>query len=177
MARGGGLSGGMHIVIQSVDAATVHAGLSRLERALTGSGLADFFATTAAPYLAARAQNRFAQEGDDVVGAWAPLRLYTQNIRASQGYGAAHPINRRTGEMENYIVGSPPAIVSGTDGGVMRFPGPPASGKLVEKIRTAQIGFDGGKGGPSTVPRPVLGVNATDLEALLIGLAKHIEGY
>lgn len=167
----------MHIVVESINASSVYAGLSRLERALTGSGLADFFATTAAPYLAVRAQNRFSQEGDDAVGAWAPLRQFTQNIRASQGYGPAHPINKRTGELENYIVGSPPAIVSGTDGGVMRFPGPAASGKLAEKVRTAQIGFDGGKSRPSTVPRPVLGVSVTDLEALLVGLAKHIEGY
>lgn len=171
-----GLSGGVQIVVTGIDAATVHAGLSRLERALTGSGLANFFATAVTPYLQERARERFASEGDDAVGAWAPLRLFTQNIRASQGYGPAHPINRRTGELENYITNSPPAITTGPDGGVLRYPGRTAGGELGRKVSTAQIGLPGGRIMADTVPRPVLGVSSTDLEAVLYGLMMHIAG-
>jgi len=156
------------------DAVGVEAMLLRMEAALTGPGLVQYLATIVDPYLRTRAQDRFRSEGDDVTGPWAPLSPFTQNDRAAHGYGPAHPINRRTGQMEDFIVGAPSNILVAPYGARLVYPGRRASGLLGKKVETAQRGI---QGHPYTPPRPVLGVNARDLEMVLLGLAMHIESF
>lgn len=169
-------TGFIDVVITGDDTA-VQAALLRLEIALAPPGMAHFLGTMVEPYLQTRARNRFASEGDDVSGGWAPLAPFTENIRRRQGYGAAHPINRRTGQLENYITNTPATIITGGDTSVLKYPGKSPTGKLRDKVRTAQVGDPGTKGSPMTPPRPVLGMNATDLEAVLVGLANHLGDY
>jgi hypothetical protein len=153
------------------DSAGVQAMLTRLESKLMPPNIGAFLHVTVDPYLQKRASARFANEGDDVVGAWAPLQAATEGIRSSQGYGAAHPINRRTGILENYIVNAGGDVNVNPAGATLTFPGAPASGELADKVQTAQIG----RANPDTVARPVLGLNDNDLLAVLTATALYIQ--
>lgn len=143
--------------------------LDRLDTRLNPVAVAGFLGAEVAPYLKHRAKTRFAQEGDDVTGGWAPLKEATQTIRASQGYGAAHPINKRTGELERYITGDANEKIHPW-GASLTLPGSAPAGDLVDKLRTAQAGDT------RAVPRPVLGMNWQDMGAVLFLLADYVEG-
>lgn len=143
--------------------------LDILDTALNPVALAGFLGATVDPYLRSRAKTRFEQEGDDVTGGWAPLKEATQNIRISLGYGAAHPINKREGDLEDYIVDSPNALLVHPWGASLKLPGKPPQGDMIDKMETAQ------RGGPRTVPRPVLGMNERDLAFVLLALATHVK--
>lgn len=145
--------------------------LLALDTALNPVAIGGFLQGVVEPYLRERASSRFAQEGDDVVGKWAPLKESTQSYRTQAGYGASHPINRRTGELEEYITGSPVRQLVAPWGAALTMPGNPPAGDLKEKVSIAQIG--GGE--YNTIPRPVLGMNHNDLLFVLTGLAFHIE--
>ena len=143
---------------------------------LTPFGMAAFLGKTMGPYIQSRARDRFMSEGDDVSGPWAPLREVTQNIRAEStdiSVGADHPINKRTGELEEYVTGSGYKFWPTAMGGTLRFPGS-ASGKqsVREKMKTAQKG----RARPKTVPRPVLGFNETDLMFFQAALSFYVTG-
>ena len=153
------------------DTAGVQAMLQNLELKLAPPNIAAFLHVEVDPYLAMRAANRFSNEGDDVTGPWAPLQPATQAIRSSQGFGASHPINVRTGELERYIVNSGGDTSVNPAGATLTFPGSPASGELADKVQTAQSG----RGVPPTVPRPVLGLNQNDLLAVLTATALYIQ--
>lgn len=161
---------GMSISIIGNDAG-VQAMLHAVDTALNPVAIAGFLGAEVDPYLRGRARDRFAQEGDDAVGGWAPLREATQDIRAQMGYGPAHPINVRTGELERYITGSPNRITVAPWGAALNFPGNPPAGELHDKLLIAQIG--GGE--RNTVPRPVLGLSETDLAWVLTALAFHVQ--
>ncbi len=155
------------------DTTGVQAMLAHLETKLAPPNMGAFLMTRVDPFLQTRAGQRFQDEGDDVVGAWAPLKPATEGIRAAQGYGPSHPINRRQGELEDYIVNSGGGVTIHPAGATLTFPGTPASGELADKVRTAQVGRDI----PRTVPRPVLGVNERDLAAVLTMMALELERY
>lgn len=144
--------------------------LEVLDTALNPFAIAEFLGVVVGPYLKERARARFASEGDDVVGKWAPLKDSTITIRESQGYGPG-PINSRTGELEEFITGPGNSVQVHPWGATLTFPGTSPIGEMEEKLRTAQQGKDY----PSTVPRPVLGVNEADLVFVLTALATHIE--
>ena len=165
------MTGFMNVVIVG-DTAGVQAMLLRLENALSPTGVGGFLAAGVDPILRKRASDRFRSEGDDAVGQWLPLSRFTQNIRATQGYGPSHPINRRTGRLENYITQSPSNVQIFSGGARLEYPGTQPSGDTADKVRTAQVGSPF----PSTPPRPVLAVNERDLEMVLLGLAMHIKG-
>lgn len=145
--------------------------LLALDTALNPEAIALFLGAEVGPWLEQRARARFANEGDDAVGKWAPLKQSTVDIRQSQGYGAG-PINYRTGELEEFITGSGNSVIPTPWGAELTFPGASPIGEMEEKVSTAQQG----KGYPSTVPRPVLGLSETDLVFVLTALAFHIEG-
>lgn len=153
------------------DTAGVQSMLAHLERKLEPAQMGVWLNTYVEPYLQQRAGQRFANEGDDAVGAWAPLKPATEGIRASQGYGSSHPINRRSGELENYIRNTPAALTINPAGAVLTYPGTPPSGELADKVSTAQSG----RGFPATVPRPVLGLGTTDVAGVLTMLAYEIQ--
>ena len=145
--------------------------LSNLERALEPPSIASFLGSRVDPILRKRAKDRFRMEGDDVSGGWVPLASSTQAIRASQGYGPAHPINKRTGQLEDYITGYRPDIsIDPGLGASINFPGGSPQGDLADKLKVAQSGalF------PRTPARRVLGVNEKDLELIMIALSRHI---
>lgn len=153
------------------DTAGVQAMLLHLEQKLYPPNLGGFLTLQVEPFLRTRAGARFQGEGDDVVGNWAPLSAVTQSIRGSQGYGASHPINHRTSELEDYITNSPGGITINPMGATLTYPGTPPSGELAQKVETAQVG----RSSPNTVARPVLGMNTRDLSAVLIMLALEIQ--
>lgn len=161
---------GMQVLVAGNDEG-VQRMLEVLDTALNPVAIAAFLGAAVGPYLEKRAEARFADEGDDAVGQWAPLKEVTVGIREAQGYGAG-PINHRSGELEEYITGSGSAIVAHSWGASLTFPGASPVGELEEKVRTAQQGKDY----PATVPRPVLGISETDLVYVLTALAHHIEG-
>lgn len=152
------------------ESASVERMLNILSLALSPEGLVGFLDSTVTPYLEMRAKRRFANEGDDVSGKWAPLTSATQEIRANAGYGPSHPINVRTSELEDYITNSNSHATPDPGGAVLQYPGTSPIGELMEKFELAQ------KGDWNTVPRPVLGVNEADLGWVLVELAYYVEG-
>lgn len=153
------------------DFAGVEAMLLAVDTALNPVAIAGFLGAEVDPWLRTRARSRFASEGDDAVGQWAPLKESTQDIRSQLGYGASHPINVRTGELENYITGGPNRLDVAPWGASLTFPNGNTPGDLKEKVEIAQIGG----GDRNTVPRPVLGLSNTDLTFVLGALAGHIQ--
>lgn len=146
--------------------------LETIDSALSPVGLAAFLYGSVAPWIKQRAEERFRNEGDDVSGKWAPLQETTIEFRENQGFGGAHPINKRIGELEDYITQGQISVTTGPGVGVLQFPGnPPRTGSLREKMRTAQQG----RSSPQTVARPVLGLNEKDLGVVLTMLAFHIQ--
>lgn len=150
----------------------VQAMLTRMDTLLSPPAIAGFLGAKVDPYLRGRARSRFRAEGDDVTGAWVPLASATREIRAQMGYGAEHPINRRTGQLEEYIAGSPNQINIHALGATLTLPGQPPVGEIKSKVETAQKG----KSYPRTPARPVLGMNEKDLAYVLTALAFHVKG-
>ena len=151
----------------------VSALLQRMETGFSTLGMAAFLGTTVGPWLQQRAKQRFKNEGDDVSGKWAPLKGATEQIRRQGPWavGAAHPINVRTHEMENYVTGSKGDAIPVGSIAQLTFPDPNrGSGKeLREKMKTAQQG----KKKPSTVSRPVIGLGTQDLTFTVAALALY----
>ena len=154
------------------DAKQVAHMLNRLYVSIDPTMLTLFLGSTVETYLTKRAQNRFRSEGDSAVGGpWEQLHEATWAYRSAQGYGSQHPINIRTGEMENYIVGTPGRAYPHSLGATLIYPGTPPKGELKKKVETAQIGRSAR---PVTDPRPVLGMDETDLTAVLTSLSLYI---
>jgi len=144
--------------------------LERLVLLLAPQGMASFLQLEIGPYLRERAKQRFRDEGDDVTGDWAPLQEATINIRESQNIPGEHPINRRHGGLENWVVDGGWNAYPAGFGGALRYPAHEPSGKTREKAITAQSGSVS----PASVPRPVLGVNEKDLIFVATALAFSI---
>lgn len=150
--------------------------LRHLDQRLNPDGLGDYLEAKIEPFLQMRIDARFAAEGDDVTGAWHPLKQATEMIRASKGFPPAHPINVRTNKMKHWLVNVPADLIIGGDEAVLIHPpfAGPSDAKTREKIQTAQQG----KRSPNTPPRPVLGVNENDLLFITSELVAWItEGY
>lgn len=150
--------------------------LEVVDTALSPIGLAAFLYGVVGPWVQERAQERFTSEGDDVSGKWAPLKDVTVKIRESAPLNmedGSHPINKRTGELEEYITQGGVDVVSAPGAAVLKFPGKEVKTKsLREKLKTAQQG----RTSPSTVARPVLGLNERDLAYTVTMLAFHVQG-
>jgi hypothetical protein len=146
-----------------------------LETATNPVAIAGFLGSTVDPYLRGRGRRRFSEEGDDVTGKWVPLSPATQAIRADLGYGADHPINVRTGELERYINDSPNQLSAHPWGASLTLPGNPPTGDLADKVMTAQQGSTSSTSGRPIPPRPVLGMNQKDTMAVLLLLYGYIK--
>ncbi|MEU4066665.1 hypothetical protein AB0F25_30505 [Streptomyces wedmorensis] len=162
-------SGSVRIIVD-VDSDNVEQMLARTTLALSTVGMIGFLSGVVGPWLKERAEDRFAAEGDDVSNKWVPLEGYTQQVRAAGGYGAAHPINRRTGELENYITQNGSDVMSAAGFSQLTFPGSAPTAREATKVMTAQMGATY----PATPARPVLGVNEVDLAFVLAALATHV---
>lgn len=146
---------------------------SRLDLLLSPVGMGAFLAGQVTPYLKRRAELRFAGEGDEMSGPWAPLEPVTVQIRSALGFPGEHPINHRTGALERWVTDSAPGIMLTPVLSTLTYPGSPPVGTMKDKMMTAQTGAR--KSGPHTVPRPVLGLDATDYVAILAMLTVSVE--
>lgn len=158
------------------DAAGVQAMLSHLDSALSPVAMAGFLGVEIGSYLKERARNRFESEGDDVTGKWAPLMDSTVRVRETGPWNISgeHPINKRTGELEEYITGSDIFAWAHSMGATVRYPGRVTNKRSIRaKMETAQRG----KANPKTPARPVLGMNERDLAFVITELAFHVQGY
>lgn len=147
--------------------------LARLNTTLDPVSLGFWLDTKVDPWVRRRASERFAKEGDDVSGAWAPLKPATARFRQNHPQGPFppfHPINKRTGELERYITQSDNEVRITTGSAHLIMPGTPPRGELKKKVTTAQAG----KPYPKTVARPVMGLNERDLLAVLTDLSLFI---
>lgn len=146
--------------------------LTRLDTALSPVALATFLSGPVEEYLMGRIEQRFADEGDDVVGGWQPLHASTNEIREALGYSPEHPINVRTGEMLEFLTAGGDTQVE-PYGASVRIPRDEPVGELQQKLEHAQVGGTQ-EGYSPTVPRPVMGMNLADLEVMLIELGTWI---
>jgi hypothetical protein len=153
--------------------ATVEQMLVRAGAAISPPALAAWMNSTMTPYVQQRAKERFRREGDNASGKWKQLSPITKDFRAIYGFPPG-PINRRTGELEAYITGSPSRVTMTNIGVQMVYPGVAAGGWLEEKVKTAQAGKDD----PKTDARPVLALDpSTDLMFTLRSLAEWVHLY
>ena len=164
---------GMSISVVGNDAG-VQRMLEALDTALNPIAVAGFLGAVVDPYIRGRAADRFASEGDGASGQWAPLSPATQEIRDQMGYGASHPINRREGELEEFITQRKGGTTVAPYGASIRFPASSPGGELRDKFEHAQAGgvSDSGKSFPA---RPVLAMDESDLTFVMLSLAEHIE--
>lgn len=150
--------------------------LNAAKRAVSSPYLAEFLETLAHQSILERLKNRFASEGDDASGPWAPLTDATASFRKSQGFPEYHPINVRTGGFRDWILGDRPDVrLLGLGGASYTFPGGTLGHgqDIDEKFTTAQKG----RTSPSTPARPVVAINARDtveVTALLTGFISSV---
>lgn len=143
--------------------------LTRLEERLMPSALSIFLEGPVLSLIQDRARARFQGEGDDVVGKWAALKPVTIAIRTGKNIPAG-PINKRTGQLEQYVTNSPSLNMQDAEGATLVNPGVTPVGSLLDKVITAQSGWNS----PRTVPRPVIGVNEKDMAATMTALERYI---
>lgn len=154
--------------------------LEHLESRLTFHELALWLETEIKPYLVERIQQRFANEGDDVVGTWAPLTPRTQQWRAwgrekqMWDVGDDHPINQRTRDMYEYLTEGTWQVYTGGAGqgsAVLSSPTSKQNDRVMrEKLSQAQ------RGRGRSPARPVLGLGPPDLAYFLTEFAIHLAG-
>jgi hypothetical protein len=119
-------------------------------------------------YMQQRAGQLFKSEGaSGSEGRWAALRPNTQRIRVSlklPGISGPHPINRRTGDLQDLMTKEAPEIITTPESLTLQYPGTTAQskGKRPKKLKQAQ----GGRG----TARPVLQAGPTELAAI-VGMA------
>lgn len=168
MARAGADLGAVQFDVE-VDDSDVQRMLARFDAVLVPTNLALFLRHVADPWFTGRAISRFRNEGDDVSGAWAPLKPYTVEQRESAGFPGEHPINHRTGEMERYIAQGSRTFMLGAQQATMRMPGR-GNATFNKKLAVAQRGA----AFPRTVARPVIGMNERDLGVMLFALSQWV---
>lgn len=153
---------------------SVEAMLDHLDSALSEIGMQIFMNGRIAPWLRERAEARFRDEGDDATGRWQALSEPTQDWRVNYGFHPSHPINRRTGQLEDYIMSSPARVVATKGFADLTWPAAPPSNPITaKKLRVAQRGWDN----PRTPSRPVVALGESDLVHTLTQLAFHIQGW
>lgn len=147
--------------------------LAAMSRAVGAASLTLFLETVLEEWFEVRAERRFQTEGDAASGKWEELLFpETHNFRESQGFPPDHPINRRTGELQNWVTnagGTATPFGSG-DGAILTWPELPTEDELRTKYDTAQRG----KPNPYTPPRPVVAMDLIDLDFALEALEKWI---
>lgn len=151
-----------------VDATEVVAAIDLMDRRLQVD-MGDWMRNDLHDHLVRRAANRFASEGDDASGPWAPLTPGTEAIRTRRHFPPAHPINIRTHDLQRFILGAAGNVI-GAGTWQFQWPGDPPSGDLVDKMQTAQSGSVN----PRTVPRPVVALGVQDYNEILDSLAAFI---
>ena len=145
--------------------------MRNIEVALTGAGLSIFVSTRVRQWLQERAEARFAAEGDEASGKWAPLTETTNKIRQSLGYPPGGPINVRTGELKRHVVEGKGDVGIDGFGVTYHWPGGNVTPGIERKMSGAQVGRPGRQ--PA---RPVAAVDITDAAGVLVLLSDFILG-
>lgn len=157
-----------------VDTTSIEKLLRNVEIQMSPMGLSAFLTRRAGPLLRERMAGRFKGEGDSASGKWAPLLPSTLRVREWgidagiwPGISPAHPINKRSGDMESYLTRARGEVVPDTQGATMHFPEvtPPSEGEMGWKLRTAQHGTR------YEVKRPVFAVDESDAAFLVTAFA------
>jgi hypothetical protein len=152
----------------TVDPFPVQRMMERVMKVLAGGNLEAFLKGPAHEYLEHDIVQRFAYEGDKKSGDWAPLSDATQRIRQSLGY-SPDDINIRQNEMFDVLTHEAD-YYSGPFEAEMSLPGSAGQrGRMKDKMETATKGRANNPiaGFGPTPPRPVLSVDASDMEVLL----------
>lgn len=150
----------------------IYENLRELEFVLGREFASWFLGVEMTQYLQRRAELRFRKEGA-LPGekGWKNLAEFTVAERESLGYPGAHPINRRTGELEEWVTNAN-ATVRGAEGLMeLEWPGNmPSDSETREKFETAQRG----KTSPRFTPaRPVVRLSAVDMVHVMAAFAGH----
>lgn len=152
-----------------VERSTVEAVLGKIVMATGAMELSAFQRTIVHPFLSMRAEDRFASEGDKASGgAWEQLSEASQHWRKWGGFDPQHPINKRTGKLEDFVTKGMPEVAEGATSAILSFPGATADFIMERKMTVAQAGDS------RTPARPVLGIDSTDVEFILIALSKFV---
>lgn len=163
-----------------VDAFEVREAINAIESAVNPVGLAVFMRGMVAPYFQDQIVDRFAEHGGGQIGgSWAPLEESTERIRHALGYYDDEAVNERTGELLDHLLTNQIQFLGlGVD---MQIPQDTSDTELNKKVSTAQAGHVQGPNemipGAVTPPRPVLGIDSTDLAAVLVMLQTHVMIY
>lgn len=146
------------------------------ENAVSPTALEYMLATSVAPWLQHRAEQRFNTEGDLASGKWNELRPATNLIRLLLGYSPVHPINLREGDLHRFVTHSGGTVSPVGDGAELTWPGP--GGAQEEKLKVAQQGSPSGENpwfkSAKTAARPVVAIDQADVAALLVALNGHL---
>lgn len=159
-----------------IDEKDVEETLHRLQLKLSPVLLSPWMLGYLEPYFSKRALERFHSEGDAASGPWAALAQTTVERRLEAGFGGAHPINYRTGELEDYITSADGNTdVEGEGAVVFTYPGnPPEDQDIYAKLTGAQQGI--GPNNERFPPRPVLAVGEMDAIDVTLGLVDFMFG-
>lgn len=168
----------MNIDIE-IDATDVEKLLINAERALSPVGVYRFMSKWAPNYFQNRAVDSFGSQADRATGPWAPLSAATIDIRERLGYGSG-PINKRTGELREWLTSSPGNTYLMGSEVIFYFPSlAPPSYAAEQKLHTAQLGRAGSENpmipGGSSPARPVTSIDAQDVVQFMAGFATHLE--
>lgn len=159
------------------DSREVHLRLKGLEQAFNPVLMAaNLFRRRIHDDVVEQIERRFQSETDPTGKPWAPLAPYTEQMRADGGFGPAHPINVRTGTMKRHLLDSPPSIIPTPGSVTYRHPATPGEGDVPNKIKVAQMGGQQ-SGFRDTPPRPVLGMDESDLALILWNISLHIADF
>jgi hypothetical protein len=95
----------------------------------------------------------------------------TEVFRAAGGFAPSHPINYRTGELFRYITRAGGTVEVDPIMTTLYYPEKGvADGEVSKKLKTAQGGKFNRGYAENTVPRPVIGLGATDALGIITAL-------
>lgn len=155
-----------------VDDEGVRQAFIQLDKAISPRSLITFMRTKVTPYFRSQFDASFTLEGR--TREWSSLsELWTVSEREEKGFGGAHPIQQRTGDLRS--------LVTGFHGETWVAAGEvyyqiPDNSELFEKYIGLQMGIN-----PNPLPghdpipaRPMVEMVSSDVEMLLSMLSRHI---
>jgi hypothetical protein len=151
-----------------VDAKEALALIERGIRATDEASFALFMTTDVREYLQDRVRQRFADEGDDAVGAWLPLDPDTVAIKEKQG--RSRGTNIRTGALFEWLTEAEGRLFGAEEQVILEWPSDPPSAEVLEHFLTAQEGSEE-TGAPA---RPVLGFSTVDFWSIMNDLNEFL---
>lgn len=152
----------------SVNSAQVDELLDNMELALSPAAFIAFLAGEVEPLFQEIARENFDAEGTRN-DPWPELAYNTQRRRQELGFGPAHPINIRTGHLEDYILSN--GVITELEGGAeWVWPRPTSDAELSKKFKTAQRG----DGRSNTPERPIVEASEQDFLTVITLLEDQI---